>query len=260
MTRPTTPPTWATTTNYNDPGEDWHNTPTRGSTPSSGERADGLRPNTGLPAQIVNFIAGNHGDWIDYLDSLRVLVRDDFTGDSLNRGIWKNIATGGSGSATFVDDAANGGNGVYKFDVSAAAANTISLQPNTNWNLGNGTGDFSVRFRARTTGVVANTTFFVGFVTTLGFEVLGSSSTALWRAYIAADGGIVTLDTPVSVSTSYKVFEIRRTSGVTYFYVDGTLVHETSTSINLSSVVFEAFAGGNTAGAFWIDLIDVTMS
>jgi hypothetical protein len=190
----------------------------------------------------------------------RTLVSDDFTGDSLNRGNWKNIATGGSGSATFVDDAANGGNGVYKFDVSAAAANTISLQPNGNWNLGNGTGDFLVRFRARTTSVVANTTFFVGFVTTLGFEVLGSSSTTLWRAYIAADGGIVTLTTPVSVSSSYKLFEIERVSGVTYFYVDNVEVHRTSTSINLSSVVFEAFAGGNTAGVFWVDAIEVTQS
>jgi hypothetical protein len=109
----------------------------------------------------------------------RPLICDDFTGDSLNRGNWKNIATAGSGSATFVDDAANGGNGVYKFDVSAAAANTISLQPGGNWNLNS--EDYHIRFRARTTGVVANTTFFVGFVTTVGFEVLGSSSTTLWR-------------------------------------------------------------------------------
>jgi hypothetical protein len=186
----------------------------------------------------------------------RPLVCDDFTGDSLNRGNWKNIVTGGSGSATFVDDAANGGNGVYKFDVSAAAANTISLQPGGNWNLNS--EDFHIRFRARTTGVVANSTFFVGFVTTLGFEVLGTSSTTLWRAYIAADGGIVTLTTPVSVSTSYKVFEIERINGVTYFYVDATLVHQTSSVIDLSSVVFEAFAGGNTAGVFWIDSIEVS--
>jgi hypothetical protein len=65
MSRPTSSPDWSTDTNFPAGSDPWSATPTRVE-PSSGEKADGFTPGVAPEAQVVNFLVGNHGDWINH--------------------------------------------------------------------------------------------------------------------------------------------------------------------------------------------------
>lgn len=183
----------------------------------------------------------------------RELVCDDFLGDSLDRGQWKNVTLVGAGATSIVDDSANGGSGVYKFDVNnaGAAAAILETQP-----IVVGSDDFYFRARVKTTGVTAKTTFVLGFDSKVGFWLDGSGSTTNWKLLI--NGLAVSPTSAIAVSTSYQLFEIERISGVTRFYVDGVEVHQTSTAIAISANALKIDTSntngiGGLGGFLWVD-------
>lgn len=71
MSRPTTLPTWATDENY-PPGALPHSGQPTKINPTSGQRAQGMEPKIGFGAQQFNAMFANHGDWIAYLDAVRL--------------------------------------------------------------------------------------------------------------------------------------------------------------------------------------------
>jgi hypothetical protein len=126
MSRPTAAPDWATNPNY-PPGPDpWSSTPTR-ATPSAGLVQSGQTPEIPIPAELMNFLWGTHGDWIKYLDPLtgdmaRALsVRDDFLGDRLNRSLWSPSLSNAIAQNGF-DDSANGAAGALALNADTGAA------------------------------------------------------------------------------------------------------------------------------------------
>lgn len=73
MTRPLVPPTFATAAAYPAGTNAWSGQPPRVA-PSGATLAQGFTPQADLPAESLNFLIGNTGDWIQYLDALTGLA------------------------------------------------------------------------------------------------------------------------------------------------------------------------------------------
>lgn len=103
MGRPTDDPqTWATTTNYSAGSDPWSGNPTK-SSPSGGVIAVGFTPQQYVPAQWMNYIMNNHGDWLKYLQFLPLSVQ----------GITGNVIVS-SGYVPSGNMTTNGGAGKFK--------------------------------------------------------------------------------------------------------------------------------------------------
>ena len=68
MPRPTVSPDFATDSNFTAPGKAWDGQPTKVS--PGGIKTEGWEPQTPLAAQHINYMVGNHGEWINYLDGV----------------------------------------------------------------------------------------------------------------------------------------------------------------------------------------------
>lgn len=86
MSRPTVLPEWATDTDYPSGTDDWSSQPTKVE-PSSGEKGTGFIPQDEMAADKLNFILGNHADWIVYLESITGRFGDGSDGDVVLDGV-----------------------------------------------------------------------------------------------------------------------------------------------------------------------------
>lgn len=169
-----------------------------------------------------------------------LLVGDEFTGDTLNRGIWVNQAN----NPTIENDAANGAAGVAKFDPSAATPRRLRSRP-----LIVGTNEFrvSARVKATLTGSVTVATppiILCGLFqdsdssTGLGMWIGGNGPNLTigdrdrWSAYVSnGDGtGDFDLDAGAGIANDglYHTIELFRTSKAIQFLYDGGLVYEST--------------------------------
>lgn len=162
------------------------------------------------------------------------LVRDNFTGQSPDAGIWKTP----TGSVTIVDDSANGGSGAARFDGTGSTAE-LKTQP-----LVLGTGDFTASARLRISGAVgaaSGASFGIdgpGGSQTVRFRIQGSISTTNWLVWIDSSGGISGNGTPVLISSSYANFEVKRKSNIVTFSIDGVILHTESPYISSMDSAF----------------------
>jgi hypothetical protein len=231
MTRPTTGPGWATDANFNDPGEDWDGTPTR-VTPSSGERAAGQLPGVGVPAQIMNYLWGNHGEWISYLDGIingKTIFDDHFPGGIIGTGIWTL-----TNAPTIANDTAAGASGAAVLDGASTQALIAGF-------LAISTGDFHLEFRMRTTGVTSGSALTFGLYDGSGggayaaaFSVVGGTSTTHFRGLIAGADIASPSGTRPAISSSYATYVIKRVSGILTFSVDDVVFHSVANTTNLN--------------------------
>lgn len=248
MSRPDTLPEWATDSSFTAPGEDWDGQPTKVE-PSAGKKATGQVPETAFPSPEYNWLLGNLSDWVTYFDQRRsrLILRDHFTGDDLDLGIWFNLV----GTPTPIDDDANGGFGAQSLD---GTTNVGAGQAIRSCAMALGTLDFCFRARLRTTGIDASSQVSVGIndggnSTTLMFRIDGAASTTNWGVQIDGAGFAAANGTDASISTSYQEFEIRRVGTTVTFYVDGVLHHtesgySTSLTGNTCTVRLRALATG----------------
>jgi len=64
-------PSWANDLNLNDPGEPWDGTPTKVE-PGAGKRDDGFLPEENPPAQHVNKLHNEIGQWIQFFSDMQI--------------------------------------------------------------------------------------------------------------------------------------------------------------------------------------------
>jgi hypothetical protein len=69
MARPINSPLFATAATYPAGSFNWSGQSPRVA-PSAGSLAQGFTPQTNLPAEYMNFLVGNHGDWLNHYDSI----------------------------------------------------------------------------------------------------------------------------------------------------------------------------------------------
>jgi hypothetical protein len=220
MTRPTTGPGWATDANFNDPGESWDGTPTR-VTPSSGERAAGQLPGVGVPAQLMNYLWGNHGEWADFFDAQLhkngYRLKDDFEGGAVDSGQW---VTTGAGLTTISDNAAGGFGACQMAATSGDATQTIATR-----NLPIGTSNFRLEVRARYSTLNTGGAFLISISQGGINAAFRSSNATLSGRWAFESGGVPTVtDTGVSPSSTYQKFVIERISGTLTASIDGVQV------------------------------------
>jgi hypothetical protein len=256
MTRPTTGPGWATDSNFNDPGESWDGTPTR-VTPSSGERAAGQLPGVGVPAQIMNYLWGNHGEWADYLDAQLhkngYRAKDDFDGSIVDTGSW---ITTGSGLTT-VNDHAAGGFGAMQM----AATNGDATQTIEKRTLPIGTNNFRLEIRARYTVLNTGGAFFFSLSQAGINAIFRSTNSALSGRWSFEHGGVPTVvDTGISPSTTYQKFVIERVGGTLTASIDGTQVFSGTQSDDMTGATLQISTTRSTADAtLRIDYVALTV-
>ena len=65
--RPSTPPAWATNTDFQAGANPWNGQPNKVA-PASGVIAEGFTPQAGMPAEYINSLFNNYGNWLQYLD------------------------------------------------------------------------------------------------------------------------------------------------------------------------------------------------
>lgn len=145
-----------------------------------------------------------------------VVVRDQFTGTSLNLGQW--IAT--SGTSTVVQDVANGAIGSLQTDALGTDIRT------TRFNIG--TRDFTMRARIRNTGPLTGGVHLglrgLGGSGTLTFRISSGTNPTNW--ILEVDGALqVPNGTGFAYSATYADFEIKRKSNVVTFKVNGVVFH-----------------------------------
>lgn len=246
MSRPTDDPQFATNATYTAGPYSGNTNKAR---PSAGNISCGFTPAAGVPAEWMNYLWNNHGQWISYFNTLAVpLMSDHFTGQSLDTGRWLTA----TGTVSIVDDSANGGNGTCKIDGSGGGTNQIKTRP-----LALGAGDFRVRARMRVSGVGASTfagVFVTDGVNGTGIHVDGSFSTTQW--YIWDNGSHFPGTPTLTIDAAYHDVVIERVSGTITFWFDGVQVFTQShaASVTGSDLRMEA----NGAGIIWADYCELT--
>lgn len=178
-----------------------------------------------------------------------VIVRDHFTGTSLNTGLWRAV----SGTSSIVNDSANGGVGTLQTDALGTDIRTIQF------NIG--TSDFTLRGRLRMTGSVSGGASFgidgPGANQTLKFVIRSASSTTNWLPWV--DSFVVAANgTPALITATYSVFEIKRKANIVTFTVDGVILH---TQVSYTGPIYNAYftmQAGN-ATIIWFDFAELML-
>ena len=248
MSRPTVVPSWATNNNFSSgpyPGQ-----PTKAD-PGSGMRAEGFDPAAFLAAEHLNFLVGNHGDWINHHDNMLVgsgfYMYDDFMGSAIDTGRWNTISAG----ATVGDDSSSDGFGALI--LTATVGNTGPSALTNGAAVATREFYYSARVRTPTYNPTGGFLLFgaIGGVTTYFKTHSGGN----WFAEAAAAH-----DSGVAASSTYQFLEIYRRSGTLYFAIDGTVVYSeaNSSDLGVQSLGAEAsyVSANNTlkvdAMKFWI--------
>ncbi len=87
MSRPTSNPDWATDAAYPAGSDDWSAQPNKVE-PTSGMKGTGFIPQDEMGADYLNWLLGNHADWIAYLDAISGLnFGDGSDGDVVLDGV-----------------------------------------------------------------------------------------------------------------------------------------------------------------------------
>lgn len=164
---------------------------------------------------------------------------DEFLGNDLDTHLWQSGVTGSGSAVTVIDDNTNGGAGALQQTLGASGGDATVFSR----KIPIGIKDFYVYARARK--VTTPQVYKLGLSSVTAGEVIqwGFLASGNWFWY-SASGTFG--DSGVAFSTTYQTFEIRRSSGVLYFYIDGTLYHSVANVVNIAAAFLNA---GHTAGA-----------
>lgn len=233
MPRPILPPAWATNTNYAAGSDPWSGTPTK-SQPSGGKIASGFVPNTDEAAEETNWVLNNLCQYASYLDSIfngaNLSINDDFTGDTLDRGIW----LAATGNAVLVDESGIDGFGACRI---SSPANPGTGRIRTVFHPIGATRDFKVTARVRANGGNART-ITVGLADDAGNGVFFQSGPGNPNLnWFAFDDLGNAHDTGIAVGATYQLLEILRVSGTYYYRINGV---QYFTSVTGSAITFRA--------------------
>ena len=263
MAAPVVLPDWASGTNYTSG-------PTSGnpnkSQPSAGMVTEGFEPKAPLAAEHLNYLLNNHAAWIDYLYTLdpptnvridgiigrNALLYDDFTGDTVDQGIWKAPTI----NVALFDDSAGGAFGALRIDaITTGGARFIKTE-----NLHIGTADFRLTFIVRDTsggggailaGLASSTAAF-----TLQLEQRNiNASPANWYVKVGTIG--TGIDTGIAVTVGYQYLEFIRTAGVVKTYINGVLVNTAAYAGTVvpANIIMQSNDSGGGSGYFFIDMV-----
>lgn len=195
------------------------------------------------------------------------LIGDDFTGDSINRGIWVNQAN----NPTIEDDAANGAFGVAKMDPSAASPRLMKTRPII---LGTNRFRISARVKAVLTGNVTNPGCLIGLFQDgnnakgIGMWIGADGPNLLpgdrdrWSAYMSNAGGATYLDMDpaIAIDTAYHTLELIRTDSAIQFLYDGALVVESTdpawVDFDFTAAMSLTLYSGGTGAHYYVMRVD----
>ena len=172
-----------------------------------------------------------------------ILFSDDFTGDSLNRGLWFNGA-----SLAIMDDSANGAFGICQITNNGATGGSL----NTNASLPLiGTSDFRFRARLRIPNYSSLNNVYDAYMsmggTFMGFHFKrGVGVTYNVQCMVA---GVDVADSGVAVPvTSYADFEVRREGGLLSFLINDVVVYSTAntTSASMAPKIYTVYENANS--------------
>ncbi|HJU23076.1 MAG TPA: hypothetical protein VJ891_11265 [Casimicrobiaceae bacterium] len=148
-----------------------------------------------------------------------ILISDEFTGDTLNRGLWAN-----NSSVSVIDDYLNGGFGVAQITNNGSVGGILA----TFAALVVGISDFRLRARLRipnylTLSGTYDAYFGLGLSTGALLFHFKRTTTQTFNVEVLVGSDV---DTGVAVPvTSYAEFEIRRESGVASFLINDVVVY-----------------------------------
>lgn len=263
--RPTVAPDFATDADHPAGVDDWSGKANKVQ-PSAGRIGSGFTPGEKLPTEWLNWILNNHGSWLDYAIGIQdgrnkdlVVLEDDFTGDSLDRGKWIGPA---SAAISFpVEDPAIG---ACRIDTNTSGVNgSISAQ-----SFKPGTLDFHLTAIIRCTGFATAATYDSLL---FGLVNLGSPNDTIWMRFVRAPGFIdnvqIAYDAHPSGSeidsgvapnpANFSTYEIIRQGSTLTFLIDGVQVHQAITftrDLADTQLTVSTTAIG-TSGIFDVDLV-----
>ncbi len=213
--------------------------------------ADGDALNAASVAQAYKCLADYMAYQMGLSSSYSFSVNEQFTGDDVIKGVWITTATSTGSAMAVVDDAAAGGFGALRHTlVTTGGQNYVKTQP-----MPILTKDFMFSAHVRKTALVTGSTY-----------VAGINGAASGSCYFAAyDGGnlqahVDGIDnaTGVALTTTYKLLEIRRKSGVVTFYVDGTSVYSAAFATSIAAHWATSFLD-SSAGAAVVFVDDINV-
>ena len=254
MARPTVSPDFATDTNFTAPGKAWDGQPTK--VAPGGIKTEGWEPQTPLAAQHINYMIGNHADWINYMQSseARSFFRESWLA-------WSSpIAANNAYTANFT--------------LAWTGANPAALQSATATydtpfvKLADSLQNTEIAAFYCGVGVIVQSSFFTGsFSTDVAMSAIGANNLTIaagcsvgtsgnfsgalfWKAsantnwQCKTDNGAATTTTDSGVPPVANTFQRLRIdfygSGVTgglrtLFYIDGTIVASHTTNITTTA-------------------------
>lgn len=176
-----------------------------------------------IPGAVMNDLQDN----VAALNEGRDLVlHDDFLGGAINPALWNIVGTV-TGYSIGSDTPAKGA--LVFSDATGATTGHLETQ-----QLGLGTDDFELFFYAKVISLGgASSQWVFGLLGTHTVAFRMDSGETNWRAFI--NGVFQASITPVAINNAaYQECRIVRESGVLSFYVDGTLLYQTSTVVDLT--------------------------
>lgn len=259
MSRPSNLPDWATGANYSAglyPGQ------ANRATPPAGNVTEGFNPGNGIPAEWLNWLFNNHGQWIDYHDAAIVGSNfhhaDDFMGNTLDLGKWINTSAGG-GTPTVASDANADGVLVLNSNANGMSTSVGTRLINT---IGTST-NFAFSVRARLTSALTPATAQAFFaLTAIGLD-WGITTVSGNNFFVFKYGaGASSFTTAIALTDlTYHSYLVVRVGGTIYLSIDGTQVFSAADVASDSSISFTLSTADTTSVAaadvdsakLWID-------